>query len=45
MFKRGKDAAELAWLDAQIVSRDVSRDAIRSSMDVDDEDKAKALKG
>ena len=44
-FKKGKDA-ELAWLDAQIVSRDVSRDAIRSSIDGDDEEeKAKALKG
>ncbi|XP_034238618.1 probable cleavage and polyadenylation specificity factor subunit 2 [Thrips palmi] len=43
-FKRGKDA-ELAWLDAQIVSRDVTRDAVRSSMDVDDdEEKAKLLK-
>lgn len=44
-FKRGKDA-ELAWLDAQIVSRDVTRDAVRSSMDVDDEEeKAKLLRG
>lgn len=44
-FKRGKDA-ELAWLDAQIVTRDVTRDAVRSSMDVDDEEeKAKLLKG
>ena len=32
VLKKGKDA-ELAWLDAQIVARDSTRDAIRSSID------------
>lgn len=42
-FKRGKDA-ELAWLDAQIVTRDVTRDAVRSS-EAEEEEKLKLLNG